>query len=54
MYAVKKIEGWSFWTGISVKGWRRIGQVRRYKTIPGKIDTAATSILLLHRDTSPK
>ena len=21
----------SFWTGISVKGWRRIGQVRRYK-----------------------
>ena len=27
----EKIEGWSFWTGISVKGWRRIGQVRRYK-----------------------
>ena len=27
----EKIEGWSFWTGISVKGWRCIGQVRRYK-----------------------
>ena len=27
----EKIEGWSFWTGILVKGWRRIGQVRKYK-----------------------
>ena len=27
----EKIEGRSFWTGISVKGWRRIGQVKRYK-----------------------
>ena len=27
----EKIDGWSFWTGILVKGWRRIGQVRRYK-----------------------
>ena len=27
----EKMEGWSFWTGISVKGWRCIWQVRRYK-----------------------
>ena len=27
----EKNEGWSFWTGISVKGLRRNGQVRRYK-----------------------